>query len=334
MRAFSDYFSEWLYGDEGYYNRALQIGKGGDFYTAVSASSFFGGSIANHLIKQIDAGALSSCSLVLEIGAHKGYLMADMIQFIYTLKHELLKTLKFAIVEPLKPLAEMQKAYLEQSFGNGINLSFFSSLDEVRVESAFVVANELFDAFPCELVIDGKMACVDEHQRVVFGDMRQEIADVAARYKIEKGEIPVGYGVFINKLSKIADRMEFVTFDYGEKAPKGEFSVRVYRGHQVYPLFEIEDRLGEFFGVSDITSDVHFGYLIDTFLEQGFELVDFEYQSKALVDFGIIELLDILRQKASEKAYLHETNKIKTLIHPSFMGERFKMLKLSKGGVR
>ena len=38
----------------------------------------------------------------LEIGAHHGYLLADIIQFIYTLKPQLLETLNFAIVENFK----------------------------------------------------------------------------------------------------------------------------------------------------------------------------------------------------------------------------------------
>ena len=75
----------------GYYTKERTIGKEGDFYTAVSTSMFFGGSIAKRLISTIESGFLSSSSYVVEIGAHKGYLLADMIQFIYTLKPELLK---------------------------------------------------------------------------------------------------------------------------------------------------------------------------------------------------------------------------------------------------
>jgi len=45
---FSTYMNEWLYGEEGYYKNFKAIGKSGDFYTAVSTSSFFGASIANY----------------------------------------------------------------------------------------------------------------------------------------------------------------------------------------------------------------------------------------------------------------------------------------------
>ena len=43
---FSKYMNEWLYDKDGYYASFRAIGKGGDFYTAVSSSMFFGGSIA------------------------------------------------------------------------------------------------------------------------------------------------------------------------------------------------------------------------------------------------------------------------------------------------
>jgi len=47
---FSKYMNEWLYGEEGYYKNFKAIGRSGDFYTAVSTSSFFGASIAKTLL--------------------------------------------------------------------------------------------------------------------------------------------------------------------------------------------------------------------------------------------------------------------------------------------
>ncbi|MDO7812592.1 class I SAM-dependent methyltransferase, partial [Helicobacter pylori] len=40
MRSFGNYMQEWLYGEKGYYRKAL-IGQKGDFYTSVSLSKFF-----------------------------------------------------------------------------------------------------------------------------------------------------------------------------------------------------------------------------------------------------------------------------------------------------
>ena len=51
---FSEYMSEWLYGEDGYYATYKNIGKSGDFYTAVSTSKFFGGTVAKHIISLVD----------------------------------------------------------------------------------------------------------------------------------------------------------------------------------------------------------------------------------------------------------------------------------------
>jgi SAM-dependent MidA family methyltransferase len=54
MIKFSNYFNDWLYGQDGYYSNYKQIGKDGDFFTSVSTSSFFGGSIAKKIIDSIE----------------------------------------------------------------------------------------------------------------------------------------------------------------------------------------------------------------------------------------------------------------------------------------
>ena len=152
MQIFSDYFNDWLYGDDGYYSNYKTIGKDGDFFTAVSASKLFGGSIAKRIIDTIESGFIDKNTTILEIGAHHGYLMADIIQFIYTLKPELLKTLTFAICERYENLRDKQKQYLNESFGDAINFIHYSSIKDINLDNAIVVANEIFDAFPCELV--------------------------------------------------------------------------------------------------------------------------------------------------------------------------------------
>jgi SAM-dependent MidA family methyltransferase len=78
---FSEYMNEWLYGDNGYYTNFKTIGKAGDFYTAVSTSSFFGASIGNYFYKLIQQDSFKKEGWLIEIGAHKGYLICDIIQW-------------------------------------------------------------------------------------------------------------------------------------------------------------------------------------------------------------------------------------------------------------
>ncbi len=327
---FSQYFHNWLYGENGYYSHYKTIGKDGDFYTAVSSSRFFGGSIGKRVVDTIESGFLENNTTIVEIGAHHGYLLADMIEFIYTLQPELLKTLKFAIVERFEHLRVAQIKYFQECFGDEVTLIHYNDISEVKLDSAFVVANEIFDAFSCELVYTTKD---DEFQTAIVKDDKIEfvtcedenIKNICNKYKITKGELAVGYEEFANTLGKAIKKFEFVTFDYGEKYPRNDFSCRIYEKHKVFPLFDEEINLKDLIGNSDITYDVNFSHLIDSFEAVGITNTKYDTQLKALVDFGIIELLEILHKNVDESTYLREANKIKTLLNPTGMGDRFKV---------
>jgi SAM-dependent MidA family methyltransferase len=329
--------NEWLYGDEAYYSKYREIGKGGDFYTAVSSSMFFGGSIANRLIMTIDEGFLSDRCTIVEIGAHQGYMLADIVQFIYTLRPKLLDTLEFVIIEPHKENIKQQLQYFKDSFGDIVKLQHYPTLEDVKKDEAFIVANEIFDAFSCELVKDDKMLYMDEFEPI-FKEQTKEIKEYCKKYNFKQGEIAVGYEAFAKSMSEAFKRFEFITFDYGDKERRADFSIRVYHKHQTYPFFALTDfvtdesekpkdvTIKSLYKKSDITYDVNFQHLIDAYEDAGCELVFYKTQMAMLVEFGMIELLDELQKKADEKTYKSELNRAKVLIDPAFMGERFKGL--------
>jgi len=320
---------EWLYGDEGYYSHYRPIGKKGDFFTAVSTSKFFGGTIAKHIIKRIDDGFLSTDSLICEIGAHHGYLLADIIEFLHTLRPEVLKSLRFGIVERFDTLQKQQKEYFYESFGDFITLEHYKDLSEVEAQSAFFIANEIFDAFPCELYYKGKIGTVQNHT-IVFEEECSEITALAEKYKQDRGEIARGYESFSQAMSLAATRFEFMSFDYGELQARSDFSIRVYKEHQVYPLFDEELKLEEVFGKSDITYDVNFTHVKDAFESNGLKCIQYATQLVAMIEMGILDLLAMLKDHANDEIYKQELEKAKVLITPSMMGERFKMIRFVK----
>ena len=269
MKKFSTYFNDWLYETNGYYTNYKTIGKEGDFFTAVSTSSFFGGSIGKKILDTINDGFLKKDTTILEVGSHHGYLLADIIQFIYTLKPELLNSLTFAIVERFPQLQQQQKQYLEESFGNAINLKFYDDISQVELNSAFVVANEIFDAFACELVFTKddvlEQAFVNNHKIEFKKCDDEKLIAHCRKYKITKGEVGVGYEEFISHLCNNIKKFEFLTFDYGDKYPRNDFSTRIYEKHNVHPLFEDDLNLEQLYQTADITYDVNFQHLIDIF---------------------------------------------------------------------
>lgn len=332
---FSEYFNDWLYGNEGYYSDFKKIGKDGDFYTAVSTSKFFGGSIAKYIIKTIADGFLSPNTTILEIGAHQGYLLADIIEFINTLEPKLLSTLKFAIVERHEKLREIQKQYIEESFGGTIQITHFDDLKNVKLDEAFVIANEIFDAFSCELVWtkDEQLlqAEVYNHQ-IVWGEASGEINEICKKHKITKGEVIIGVDEFAQTLSDNIHTFEFMSFDYGELYPRNDFSIRIYKSHNVHPLFEENLKLEDFFKSSDITFDVNFAQISESFDKVKVDKHYYATQLKALVEMGITELLEMVLKHAGQNAYLREANKAKTLLNPIGMGERFKVISFRQRG--
>ena len=328
---FSEYMTEWLYGEDGYYATYKNIGKSGDFYTAVSTSKFFGGCVAKHIISLVDEGFLNKDGVICEIGAHHGYFLADVIEFIYTLRPKLLSSLKFVIIERFDDLQEFQKNYFEESFGDVVSLTHYKSLSELKCENAFFVANEIFDAFPCELYYKDKTARVDGHN-IEFDVDNEWVKEKANKYHKDRGEIALGYEEFAKEMADSCDKFEFMSFDYGEMAARPDFSIRVYEKHKVIPFFDEEINREELFKKSDITYDVTFEHVKDAYEEAGVEFLELKAQMVALVDMGILDLLEMLKENVEEKIYKQELEKAKILIMPNFLGERFKMIRFIKTG--
>lgn len=332
---FSEYFNEWLYGKNGYYTQYNTIGKEGDFYTSVSTSKFFGGTIGKKIFDTIQSGFLPKSTTIVEIGAHHGYLLADIVQFIYTLNPKLLNTLSFAIVEKFDHLKQKQIEYFKDSFGDAINLIHYKDISEVKLDNAYIVANEIFDAFSCELIYTDKenirkMAYVQNHE-IKFEKCEDEYLNkMCNKYKVQKGEISLGFEEFANTIYNNIKKFEFLSFDYGDKYARNDFSTRIYSKHKVFPIFEENLPLKKLFNSSDITYDVNFAHLIDAFKENKNTNVSYMTQLKALVDFGIHELLQMVKDNADENSYLREVQKAKTLLEPTGMGERFKAILVRK----
>ncbi len=329
MLLFSEYISKWLYDADGYYSRIGQIGKSGDFITSVSVSKFFGGAIANKFVTLVLNGKLPKNSVICEFGANSLYAVKDFASFVAGLYPELLTTIEFLIVEKNPEVAKKQRVDLEDFFDGKVCFNVVEEITGYEDRVAFVYANEIFDAFSCELLYNGRFAVVNGG-KIEFCEQIPTLLQKASSYGIQKGEVALGYEEFATTLYNAFTKSYFVTFDYGQDFARNDFSVRVYREHQTYPLFELTDLAG-YFKNSDITYDVNFAHLKNSFTESGFSFVDYKNQMSALVDFGITELLERYMEKAGADAYRAEAAKVSRLLSPSGFGERFKMISFSKG---
>ena len=322
LEKFSSYFREWLHTN--YYQNYAKIGKDGDFYTAVSVGSLFGATVAKKIYSLKDEydGKIN----LVEIGANEGYLMADIIQGLYAFMPNLRDKFNFIIIEPHKKLQELQQEFLHSKFGDEIEIKWLDSVEKMEFKSAIYIANELFDSFECELFNDGLMAYV-KNGKLVWQKTDKECLNFAITYGIKKGELPLSLEKFIKNCCKNRAKFDFITFDYGEWEPRGDFSLRVYKNHNVYNFFEIEN-LNEFFGKSDITYDLNFSLLSSLFCKnKGVRKVAFMSQPRALIEFGVGEVMELLAAKG-ELAYKNGTLQLKRLLYE--FGDKFKMIHFEK----
>ncbi|MCK5104436.1 MAG: hypothetical protein KAR17_16545, partial [Cyclobacteriaceae bacterium] len=79
--------------------------------------------------------------------------------------------------------------------------------------NAFFIANEIFDAFPCELFFKGKTGRVEEDGNVEFDVDNEWVSEKAAKYHKDRGEVAVGYEEFAKEMAGAAKTFEFMSFD-------------------------------------------------------------------------------------------------------------------------
>ncbi|MSN97098.1 dihydrodipicolinate reductase [Campylobacter sp. FMV-PI01] len=322
MKRFSEFFESWLF--ENYYKNGVRIGKSGDFFTSVSVGSFFGICIA----KKILSLNLEKGTKIIEIGSNDGYLICDIIQGIFTFDKDRLNDFEFCVVEPFEVLRKIQKNKFYERFGNEINIKHYKSLDEISEESIFFISNEIFDCLKPEIINGDKMLFMENFQPK-FDKILPEVLKLSKKYGVKKGEIPLGLNEFISKIYKSSKKFYFLTFDYGFENSCNDFTIRIFKNHNVYSFFEI-DKMADFYGVSDITYSVNFGILRDEFLSfEGVKMDKFMKQNRAILEFGGSEILEMFLKFSDKNGYKNALMQFKRLVFE--LGEKFYMISFTKG---
>lgn len=387
--SFGLYMNEWLYGRSGYYSRATKgdekIGKEGDFYTAVSVSRFFGGAIARHIIDLLECGKLELPLGVVEFGAHSGRLLSDIIDFLDILSVGVLEQTRFFSIEPLEILRKMQS--------QNPHITPLKDLSELKLaneKSIFMLSNELFDAFACEVVRENHFCFVKDFDSIVWRsdeEIERQIQKLQSQIeqshaqnkktrfyknhlqkmlsqkkldKVQNGEISLGLESFIRSVCdfiKSQDNLKswrFLSFDYGGEVARDEVTLRGYKAHRVLSFEEISADLRGLFGKCDLTYEVDFSRIITLFGSFGVRLQAKSRLNAALVEFGIDRLLEEfflfcqnsqnqnpqnkdlqnqisqnqisqseISQNPKMQIYQQEVLRVRELLSPNGMGERF-----------
>ncbi len=323
---------EWLYGKKGYYRKAL-IGPKGDFYTSVSLSKFFGGAVAFYIIKLLEEEKLFLPLKIVEIGSHHGHFLSDIASFLNALSVGVMEKCEFVSCEPLKELQKLQRTIFKQATQLDLISCTLEELDFKEKKSAFVVSNELFDAFACEIIKDNKMLFITHDHQGVWGGIDEPTKELLKNLDLKQGCAPLFLEAFIKDLlEKLneASSWVFLSFDYGDETERKDMHLRAFKNHQALDFKDILNNLASLYQKSDLTYDVNFSLVRFLFEKHHAQFSFFKTQANALLDMGLMGLLETFSKSVGYERYLKEAAKIKPLISPGGLGERFKALELVK----
>ncbi|WP_195742598.1 class I SAM-dependent methyltransferase [Helicobacter pylori] len=332
VRSFGNYMQEWLYGKKGYYRKAT-IGQKGDFYTSVSLSKFFGGAMAFYIIKLLEEEKLFLPLKIVEIGSHHGHFLSDIANFLKTLSEGVIEKCEFVSCEPLIELQNIQQTTFKQATQLNLTSCDLKGLDLKKKESAFVVSNELFDAFACEIIKDNQMLFITHDHQSVWDNINEPTKELLKTLNLKEGCAPLFLETFIKNLLEKLDKASswvFLSFDYGDTIERKDMHLRAFKNHQALDFKDILNHLASLYQQSDLTYDVNFSLVRFLFEKHHAQFSFFKSQANALLDMGLMELLEVFSKSVSYERYLKEAAKIKPLISPGGLGERFKAVEFVK----
>lgn len=338
--SFADYMQQALYAPGlGYYSAGLhKFGEAGDFITAPEIGSLFARSLARpvaQLLNEIPAASL------LEFGAGSGQLAADLLAELNALGQ---LPERYLIVELSAELRQRQQQTLQQQVPELLHcVQWLDQLPDTP-QNLIVIANEVLDAMPATRfsIKDGVVYELGVSLQDDGLQLESRPADKALQQQVEALGIEVRPGVEYHSeinlalapwLASLADCIEqgaIYLIDYGYT--RGEYySPERHMGTFIgYYRHRALDAPLWYPGLQDLTAFVDFTALAEAALEAGLDVDGFTSQGNFLLDCGLDDIVQGT-EGASEREHLQLVQQMKTLSLPGEMGERFKVMGLSKG---
>ena len=321
----------------GYYTSPeFVIGRKGDFYTSSHLHAIFGMIIGKQLEEMWEIMQKPSDFSAVEIGAGRGYLCKDMLE--YLKNRHIFHSLNYIIAELNPVLRENQRNFLSD-FSDKIN--WVSSVNELHGIRGCIFSNELLDAFPVHLVKkeDVLKEIFISFNENYFIEQYQDVSsiDIINYLKHFSVEIPRGYRTEINLrikdwLRDIAEALSdgfLLTVDYGYIAQEYYEEDRTKGTLLCYHKHQVTENPYKNIGKQDVTAHVNFSSLKRWGDEIGFKTIGYCPQGTFLVALGIDELITELYGDSPD--YEAHILKIKGLLLPQGMGESHKVMIQYKG---
>jgi SAM-dependent MidA family methyltransferase len=330
----------------GYYMAGQhKFGPAGDFVTAPEISPLFSQCLAAQcaeVLREIPQGE------ILEIGGGSGVMAVDILRHL-----ERLDCLprKYYLLELSGELRERQRRALSDRAPQLLpRVEWLTSLEDRSLRGGVVLANEVLDAMPverfCKAAAGLEVLRVDrdaQNDRFLWvsdnagPELRAALQTIEADlgFALPDGycsELNLNLGPWFNTLSDCLARGVMLLIDYGY--PRREFfsaeramgTLMCHYRHHAHgdPLQRV--------GLQDITAHVDFTAVAEAASAAGFAVAGFGGQADFLLACGIDRLLQAQTESrgATEVERLRAIQGFKTLMLPSEMGERFKVMAVTK----
>ncbi|NPA57831.1 MAG: methyltransferase [Aquificae bacterium] len=334
---FRDFMDMALYYPElGYYTSPKEkIGGLGDFFTASELDKVFGELLAKQFGEIYEKLGEKPFQIV-EIGAGKGYLAHDILKYLKENLPQVYKNSRYILIEKSPYHIQMQKALLKDFE----IVEWFQDIIDFEDESitGVVFSNELFDAFPVHLIrkINGKIYEVyitlegENTVKEVLKEAPEEITRYLKELNINlpdgmQTEVNLDAKDYIQKIAKKLKKGYVITIDYGYPSAELYKPYRMRGTLLCYHKHRYSENYYQNIGMQDITSHVNFSALKYYGLIAGLDFTGFTDQAHFLTNLGLMEVLAELQERNDLEAF-ERLNRLKTLVLPKGMGEKFKVL--------
>ena len=324
----------------GYYSAgSRKFGGQGDFVTAPEISPLYSFCLARQCRQVLDNLTDGS---ILELGAGSGRMACDILR---ELQRSDSLPARYLILETSADLRQRQRQLLQEVLPGYFNR--IEWLDRLPAEplSGVILANEVMDALPVHRVVmrddqlnELHVACLDatfSWTEVTAGSqlikqmqhIRQQLP-----YAWHDGyttELNTTVTAWITTLADVLQSGVMLLIDYGYTRKEFyhpqradgtllcHYRHRVHTNPFIYP------------GLQDITASVDFTAIAETAAAAGLTVAGFTTQGYFLVGCGLEEMI-ASADNHDQRRSLELANQVKTLTLPGEMGERFKVIGLTR----
>ena len=337
---FDRYMELALYAPEmGYYTAGMRkFGTEGDFVTAPEISALFSRTLA-HQVKQV----LDLCGGgdVLEFGAGSGRLAVDMLREL-----EALNALpeRYLILELSPDLRQRQQQLVAAEIPHLRERVLWLERFPLQRLRGAVLANEVMDAMPVHrfrVSSENREQIQEEMISCAAGKLGKEWRPASAelQHQVEKlgveqtsvceSEINLRLKPWIAAISALLEQGAVLLIDYGYT--RSEYFHPQHSEGTLMCHFRQHAHADALFypGLQDITAHVDFTAVAEAADDAGLSVAGYTSQAGFLLACGIERLLQSAAVDQNA-VWFQQTEGLKRLVLPSEMGERFKVMVLTR----